>query len=220
MIAPSINCRKKGFAFTFSALVLAIIMISTFFVIASISGPISSVDQAKDQTACNQIYLSSFIGAAAAASENSTNPLGSAQQYMNESMTVLASDPNLGSINPDFDWAIVNVEIGSSASGSFLELNGTSSSLLCDLQVLSMNESPSTGGLVYMVSFSYTVSFDGSPLMESPSVYIGGLKADVSPESGANGTYLTSFSTPGNTPSVHFSAVDSNGIVLQFELPL
>ena len=84
---------KRGFVFIFMALILSLIMVSTYFLATSLAFPINVV-HTTEPDASRQIYRSILIGAGVAASQ-SDDPVGSSENYVRSSMTALSLVPHL-----------------------------------------------------------------------------------------------------------------------------
>lgn len=214
----SMGGDRRGFAFTFTALILVLAMISSALLAASFSGPLSLTEY-RDGDASKQIFQSSLIGAAASASKNETSPLGAARLYMDTALGPLYGDHNLEPITPEEGWGDLAVEENSSAKGYVLALGCGGCSLLFEVEVLSLTDSPSASGVVYTLSFSYSARINGVDISGgAPEAFVNGQRTDVIRT--AAGTYIASFATPGNVDFISFSTVDPSGVTLAFGIPL
>jgi len=85
--------RNRGFVFILMALILSLIMVSTYFLATSLAVPINVI-RTTDPDASRQIYRSILIGAGVAASQ-SDDPIGSSESYVTSSVNALAIIPHL-----------------------------------------------------------------------------------------------------------------------------
>jgi hypothetical protein len=210
---------KRGFAFTFTAMILALIMISGMLCITSLlSGPIS-LTYCSDGVACNQIFRSALIGAAVSASRNGTSPLNAARSYLDSALGPLHADPSLESITPEETWNDLAVDESSSTNGSAIYLECGGYSLSFEVKVVSLTTAISTNGVTYFVNFSYSATINGDDINGgAPDAYVDGQLTNVFCQYG--NSCLISFVNGGNAGMASISIVDPTGVRLTFEIPL